>query len=94
MTKECEPDILENYRVILDMMHIGMIDIRASERLDTCKAIADIFHNVPNLIMNMVEPSEIYKAMFRVAKRNGFEKYVDNLQKHCTQKVMKKDKDG
>jgi hypothetical protein len=86
------PDSLENYRVILDMMHIGMIEIRSSEKIDTCKAIADIFHNVPNSIARKTAPSEIYEAMFRVAKRNGFEKYVDNLQKHCTQKVMKTEK--
>ncbi len=71
------------------MMHIGMIDIRASEKVATCKAIADIFHNVPNLIINKVEPGEIYEVMFRVAKRNGFEKYIDSLQKHCTKKVTK-----
>jgi len=65
-----------------------MIDIRASGKVDTCKAIADIFHNVPNLVMNKAEPDEIYEVMFRIAKRNGFAKYVDNLQKHCTKKVM------
>ena len=80
-------DSFENYRVILDMMYIGLIDIRASETIETCKAIADIFHNVPNSVARKVEPSEIYEQVFRVARRNSLEEYIGGLQRHCQRKI-------
>ena len=72
--------------ILLDMMQAALIEIRASSELNTCKALADIFHNVPNRISNKYPADNILCDMRRVSERNGLRPYLEKLLAHSTKK--------
>ena len=62
---------------ILYMLHLSLIEIRATQDLHTAKTIADIFHNVPTQLINDLSNSKILMSVDRCAERLGMRRYVE-----------------
>ena len=53
---------MTEYRTILYVMGIALVEIRASEKIAKSRALADIFHNVPAGISTEKPEAEIVQA--------------------------------
>ncbi len=63
---------------ILDTMGIALIEIRACEDLQTCHALASVFHNVPAGIRIGIPSEKILEGIFAEAKRWEVERFIKN----------------
>jgi hypothetical protein len=61
------------------MLRAAFIEIRATDNLETAKAIADIFHNVPSMIMNNKPVEEIYLSILERSDFFEMRNYVEKL---------------
>lgn len=71
------PDSSVDRSQILYMMHLALIEIRATQHLRTAQAIADVLHNVPLQLMNNLPNEAILESIDVRADRLSVRKYVD-----------------
>jgi hypothetical protein len=56
-----DPQPITN-NTILKVLGYVLIEIRATDKLDKARMLADAFHNAPNMIANGCEPQETWEA--------------------------------
>jgi hypothetical protein len=74
--------------LIFDMLGIALIEIRAAEKLEHAKKLADIFHNVPARLAKQLPPADILDDMMNIAARYGASNYLDSLLGHSRKKIL------
>ncbi len=76
---------MTEYRTILYVMGIALVEIRASEKIAKSRALADIFHNVPAGISTEKPEAEIVQEVMSRAARLG---HVDKRDSHRAWSVI------
>ncbi|SCZ69358.1 hypothetical protein SAMN04488118_10936 [Epibacterium ulvae] len=61
------------------ILHIIFIEIRATKNLKKARAMADIVHNVPNMIRNGHSADRIIEEILSKAKHYSAESYFQRL---------------
>ncbi len=65
------------------MMQSAFIEIRASRSLNASKKFADIFHNLPMMLVRSTSDEDdqlIYEKLLKSAQRYNMEDYVKELR--------------
>ena len=57
-------------RLVLQMMHLAFVEIRSTDNLKKARGIADILHNVPNMIANGRSAEKIVSEIKSKANRH------------------------
>jgi len=58
-----------NHALVLRALTYVLVDIRATTNLKKANTLANVFHNVPNLISRKQNRSEIISEIFAIAER-------------------------
>lgn len=70
---------MPNYSQVFYVLHIALIEIRATENIEKAQTFADVVHNIPTMVgSGRPEPEIIAKVMIN-AKRQGVEGYFSKL---------------
>lgn len=64
---------------ILRILHLVLIEIRATDNLDKARMLADAFHNAPGMIASGCDPQDIWASVLSTARRLEMEPYVNSL---------------
>ncbi|WP_312316899.1 hypothetical protein [Stenotrophomonas sp.] len=79
-------------RVLHMMLRFGLIEIRASDSVNTSAKIADVFHNLPLALLGC-STVEDYEALMQTlherAERCGLGSYIRGLQSVAEAEVSK-----
>ena len=67
---------------ILRILHIVLIEIRATDKLEKARMLADAFHNAPGMIASGHDPKDIWASVLSTARRLEMEPYVNSLLSH------------
>ena len=70
---------MKNYSEVLYVLHVALIEIRATENIKKAQIFADIVHNVPTMVMVGKTEKEIFGKVMINAKRQGVEEYFSKL---------------
>ena len=70
---------MKNYSDVLYVLHITLIEIRATENIKKAQILADIVHNVPMMLRAGRTKDEIASEVMYKAKRQGVENYFSKL---------------
>ena len=65
------------------MMHIAFIEIRSSESINVSKKFADVFHQLPMMLLKSNDLSDdivIYKKIIERSKKYKLEVYLEELK--------------
>ena len=68
----------------LYMLHIALVEIRASSKLEVAHRLADIFHNLPMQLSRDWSPDKSQEALdtiLRKSKKYGMDNYIEKLAK-------------
>ena len=90
MAQKSLASIPDELAVILDMMGLAFIEIRATDDLKTCKALANTFHNVPAKIRTGDNFENIKNEIFSAAERSKIRPYIKKLYDHSRSKFEDK----
>ena len=66
---------------VLYVLHIALIEIRATENLKKARIFADVVHNVPTMIKAGSPEDEIAAKVMLNAKRQGVDDYFSKIFK-------------
>lgn len=86
MSKDKESAVSDDLAVILDMLSTTLVEIRASDNIETCKALANTFHNVPAKIRTGHSTKNILDEIFSAAERSKIYPYIKKLHEHSKSK--------
>ncbi|MDX8519425.1 hypothetical protein RFN30_14460 [Mesorhizobium sp. VK23D] len=64
------------------ILHIVLIEIRATDNLDKARMLADALHNAPSLIASGCEPQDTWTSVLSTAHRLEIEPYITSLLRH------------
>ena len=67
---------------ILRILHLVLIEIRATDKLEKARMLADAFHNAPGMIASGRDPQDIWASVLSTARRLEMEPYVNSLLSH------------
>lgn len=70
---------MNDYSEVLYVLHIALIEIRATENLLKARIFADVVHNVPTMIKAGRTEDEIAAKVLLNAKRQGVYDYFSKL---------------
>ena len=62
---------LDDYSEVLSSLKIALLEIRATSRLEGAKILADIFHNVPSMIISGIQPETIKNDVMKRAENHN-----------------------
>ena len=79
---------MTEYRTILYVIGIALVEIRASEKIAKSRALADIFHNVPAGISTEKPEAEIVQEVMSRAARLGVERTISNYCKLAEKSIF------
>ena len=74
-----DPDLGLSHERLIKALGIALVEIRATQSLQTAHALADVFHNVPSSIELGLDPDLIAERMLACAERQGVRRYVERL---------------
>ena len=77
---------MKEYSKVLYVLHIVLIEIRATENLEKAQVLADIVHNVPTMIAAGSTEEEIAAKIMLNATRQGVEVYFSKLLESAKKK--------
>ena len=72
------------------MLRFALIEIRASEKIENAKKIADIFHNLPSQLMSNFDEEQSVKAyelITKKARRYKMEDYITSLVREAKKSI-------
>lgn len=70
---------MNDHSKVLNVLHVVLIEIRATENLKKAQVLADIVHNVPTMIAAGSTEEEIAAKVMLNAKRQGVDAYFSKL---------------
>jgi transcriptional regulator len=70
---------MNGYSEVLYVLHIALIEIRATENLKKARVFADVVHNVPSMIKAGRAEEEIVEEVMLKANRQGVGDYFLKL---------------
>ncbi len=70
---------MNGHSKVLHVLHIALIEIRATENIRKARIFADVVHNVPTMIKAGRPEDEITAKVMLNAKRQGVDDYFSKL---------------
>ena len=70
---------MNDHSEVLYVLHIALIEIRATENIRKARIFADVVHNVPTMIKAGRPEDEIAAKVLLNAKRQGIDDYFSKL---------------
>lgn len=70
---------MRDYTRILGLLHLVLIEIRATKNLEKSSILADVVHNVPIMIQNERSVEDITEEIRSKARRHDVEEYFLKL---------------
>ncbi|KQB97934.1 hypothetical protein AL073_03170 [Loktanella sp. 1ANDIMAR09] len=70
---------MHDHAEVLYVLHIALIEIRATDNIDKARIFADVVHNVPMLVRADAAKDEIVAKVMLNAKRQGVDDYFSKL---------------
>lgn len=81
-----ERDLMNDHSEVLYVLHIVLIEIRATENLKKARILADVVHNVPMMIRAGRTQNEVVEKVMLNANRLDVSDYFSSLFKMAQQK--------
>ena len=71
--------MFHDHAEVLYVLHIALIEIRATDNIDKARTFSDVVHNVPMMVRADASKEEIVAKVMLNAKRQGVEDYFSKL---------------
>jgi len=88
-----EKNEIPSREAFLYMLHIALVEIRASSKLEVSHRLADIFHNLPMQLSNDWSPDKSRKVLDTIlskSKKYGMDDYIEKLIEKSKLAAIKK----
>lgn len=79
-------------QVVLGAMGLAFVEIRASDDLDFCRKVAELWHNIPAMLARGCAPHALEAELRQKAERQQIQGLVAGWLRHCRQDPIARDK--